>query len=170
MNKKSFTVFTLLALLLIFPLNNLFAAANSDSEKEDSVSFRGKRVDEDNDSINLTGAKISQADDGNIYLELFFNSEINPRSFIKDTIFINNEPVIQESMQILFSKNSRSVKIPVKKGSPAYENIKKNKSFSIKVQNISSFDKKSFPATEISNVEINTQYNYSVKEKLWKKS
>lgn len=108
---------------------------NGELSPDEILYYRGSRTLSDGSPLLVTQIKSTKADDLAINLEITFNQSINPKSVNHTSIFIDGKPLPDET-RFSFNKKGDTIKLTLssKKGEPIKD------SFTLRVQNISSFD------------------------------
>ncbi|MCR4822468.1 MAG: hypothetical protein K5873_06300 [Treponema sp.] len=111
------------------------------------------------ENFSLIGVKCE--DSGKDFtISLYFNGPVDANSLANESIFIQDLPLPEES-EFLFNKNRFMARFTI----PRQEG-----EFSIRLMNISSFNRNPMPTIELKNLEANTFLKFSREEHKWEKS
>ncbi len=99
-------------------------------DPENIINYRGNRTYSENLPLKIIQTKCTRKEGELVFIEIFFNQSINPRSVKPASILINNTPVLPPA-RFMFSKKGNSLKLLI----PMNSN-----SFKMKVTKIRSFD------------------------------
>ncbi len=99
-------------------------------DPENIINYRGNRTYSENLPLKIIQTKCTRKEGELVFIEIFFNQSINPRSVKPASILINNNPVLPPA-RFMFSKKGDSLKLLI----PMNSN-----SFKMKVTKIRSFD------------------------------
>lgn len=145
----------------------------------DPQAYHGKRIQPSSSNFQLSGIRIIDATENCFYIDLFFNSEVNPRSIKPDSfsIFLTSNtskitpitPLNKDPIPYRFMKNSKGLRLEVCKSIFNLPSDEPIPAFALMVQKVNSWELKEIQITKITNLEINSQYHYSTREKKWKK-
>lgn len=163
MNKRTIIFFILISLLL-----EKLVCQQLPPPPPHSGNYRayhGNRIPDRPDIFALIGIKIRSSikEENVVIIELFFNDGLNPQSITTDCITITNknqEEILIPEDSIFFSKNIRSVRFVI----PTEDNA-----FSLEIKDIKSFTNEQMLPIQIDNLELDTEYHYSRRDKIWKR-
>ncbi len=99
-------------------------------DPENIINYRGNRTYSENLPLKIIQTKCTRKEGELVFIEIFFNQSINPRSVKPASILINNNPVLPPA-RFMFSKKGNSLKLLIPMN---------NNSFKMKVTKIRSFD------------------------------
>ena len=109
------------------------------SEKRpDVMHYRGNRVYAENLPFEISCIRCRRLDENLLALHIVFNQSINPRSISRESILVNGMP-LPDDIRFAFNRKGDTIKIII---------FQREKSFKLKIQNVTSFDGKEFEATE----------------------
>lgn len=141
--------------------------------------YHGKRVATSTAVFKLCGIRILESNEDLFYIDLFFNSELNPMSIRPDSfaIFLKPEnpnfppppPSNKGPIPFRFKKSSKGIRLEVSKQQLGLSSEQSIENFTLYVQKVRSWENKELQPLKIYNLEINSQYHYSERENLWKK-
>ena len=93
------------------------------------LNYRGNRTYNENLPLRINQIKCTRFDEKTVCIEIIFNQNINPRSFKKEAIFIDNN-LLPEFCRFSFNRRGDTVKFVAPVNS---------QTFKLKIQNVRSF-------------------------------
>ena len=97
---------------------------------DDILYYRGNRTLVEQGAFSVQGIKTERATKNEVNVEILFSQSINPRSLSQDSILVDGA-AISKKTNFSFNKKGDTIKIKIPM---------KNKTFSLTVQNVESFD------------------------------
>ena len=117
----------------------------TESSSSEVMKYRGNRVLSDGTSFNLQSIKTERNNDSEVTLEITFTESVNPLSVSKNSVVIDGDSISSET-KFSFNKKGDTIRLSV----PV-----KNERFSLKIQNVESFDGKTIETFEMKNISDN---------------
>ena len=93
------------------------------------LNYRGNRTYNENLPLKVNQVKCTRFDDKTVCIEIVFNQNINPRSFKRESFFIDNNP-LPEFCRFSFNHRGDAIKFAAPINS---------QTFKLKIHNVSSF-------------------------------
>jgi hypothetical protein len=98
-------------------------------DPENIINYRGNRTYSENLPLKIIQTKCTRKEGELVFIEIFFNQSINPRSMNEDSIYINDQPLPKKT-RFLYNRRGDTLKLITSM---------QEDEFSLKVQNINSF-------------------------------
>lgn len=115
------------------------------TESNEILNYRGTRKVVPSESLEVSCVSAEKYWDGTTLVEICFNQEVNPKSFLSSNLKINGKTA-NNAVKFKFSRKGDSVKIQI----PAQEG-----KFSLSIDDVEAFDGERIPEIKLNDISVN---------------